>query len=107
MARKALIETATGKVVNVIELADRAKWQPSPGHFILDADNANPGDTWDGLKFITRQPTADEVVAQDQSKKRGEALARAVQAIKDNANALPWGKILNDMAIAQGWIEPL
>lgn len=50
--RKALIETATGKVVNVIELEYGANWQPPQGCYVRDAQNASPGDTWDGSKFI-------------------------------------------------------
>lgn len=50
---------------------------------------------------IMPPPTEDPVDI-----KRREAKERAVQAIKDNAGGAPWGKILNDMAIAQGWIEP-
>ncbi len=52
MARKALIEIATGKVVNVIELEDGANWQPPAGHYVQEALNASPGDTWDGTKFV-------------------------------------------------------
>jgi len=50
--RKALIETKTGKVNNVIELGTGANWKPPIGHYIRDAANAGPGDTWDGKKFI-------------------------------------------------------
>lgn len=101
--RKALIETTTSKVSNVIELEDGANWQSPAGHFIRDADNASPGDTWDGTKFAKSLPTSAEIIAT----KRGEAHARAVTAIKNNASGAPWGKILNDMAVAQGWIEPV
>lgn len=104
--KKALIETNTGKVVNIIEIETETNWQPPIGHAIRDADNANLGDTWDGIKFVPRQPTADEMVAQDKAKKRAEAQTRAVQAIKDNASASPWGEILKDIAVSQGWIEP-
>jgi len=27
--------------------------------------------------------------------------------LKNGAVAAPWGKILQDMAIAQGWVEPV
>lgn len=50
--RKALIETATGKVVNVIELEPNADWQPPSGHYVRDALNASPGDTWNGTSFV-------------------------------------------------------
>ena len=35
--RLALIETTTGKVVNVIELEPGAEWQPPVGHFTREA----------------------------------------------------------------------
>ena len=38
--------------------------------------------------------------------KVGQAKKRAVAAIKANATRAPWGRILYDLAIAQGWIEP-
>jgi len=38
--------------------------------------------------------------------KRQEARERAIVAIKANAPASPWGKILKDLAVAQGLMEP-
>lgn len=100
--RKALIETATGLVANVVELEDGANWQPPAGHHVRDADNASPGDTWDGVGFVPRPPSAEELA----TTKRKEARVRAMQAIKDNATQSPWGRLLYDLAVAQGWIEP-
>lgn len=101
MARKALIETATGKVLNVIELEDGANWQPPMGHYVREAGNANPGDTWDGTKFIPRPPSPEEIANQ----KREAAKTKAIQAILTNKGSSPWGAILYDLAVAQGWIE--
>lgn len=54
--RKAIIEDATGTVVNVILLEPTAKWSPRAGHSVVDADDiAEPGAHWDGAVF-TRQP---------------------------------------------------
>lgn len=105
MARKALIETATGLVANVIEIEDGANWQPPAGQSLIDAANANPGDTWDGTQFVPRQPTAEEVAQQIKVQKRQKAKERAIAAIKANQTGAPWGQILYDLAVAQGWIE--
>ncbi len=100
--RKALIEIATGNVANVVEAGDT--WQPPAGYRTMNAEGiaVSPGDRWDGTKFIPKLPTAVDIANQ----KRGEAQSRAIEAIKGNAGASPWGKILQDMAVALGWIEP-
>lgn len=48
--RKAVVEEATGKVVNVIEIEKDANWKPPEGCVLMD--NGEIGDTWDGIKFI-------------------------------------------------------
>ncbi len=55
--RKALVETATGKVKNVIVIADGASYNPPSGQSLVDAGNASPGDTWNGLAFVSPTPT--------------------------------------------------
>ena len=100
--RKALINTATKQVVNVIELEPTSTWQIPTGYQVMDAGNASPGDTWDGAKFVPRPPTAEEVT----NTKREAAKQRAITAIKANKTGAPWGIILNDLAVAQGLIEP-
>jgi len=62
-----------------------------------------PGDEPHGTMTFTDVMPPEDLIA----KKRNEARARAIQAIKGNAGASPWGQILNDMAIAEGWIEPI
>lgn len=37
---------------------------------------------------------------------REQARERAFAAIKANKGAAPWGAILYDLVVAQGWIEP-
>lgn len=49
---------------------------------------------------------AQMLVENEHTTKREEARARAIAAIKTNATQTPWGKILYDLAIAQGLIEP-
>ena len=64
MARKAVIETATGKVANVIELEDGADWSPPAGHEVRDAQGFGPGDTFDGVRFHKQpDPPAPSVPA--------------------------------------------
>ena len=53
MARIALVETATGRVTNVIELEpESANWPTPAGHHLQVSEVAGPGDTWDGVKFV-------------------------------------------------------
>ena len=56
--RKALIEIATGKVINIIEVED---WQPPAYLALLEPGVANVGDTWDGTKFVPRKATMEEI----------------------------------------------
>lgn len=50
MMRKAVVDEATGRVVNVIVADD--SWKAPAGHVLLDAVEAQPGDTWNGRGFI-------------------------------------------------------
>jgi len=53
MSRRAIIDTNTGFVENVIELEDDAIYALSDGKSLVDAvDSGGPGDTWDGAKFV-------------------------------------------------------
>lgn len=107
MARKALIEESTGKVVNVVEFEDGAfNWQPPIGHKLMEAANGSPGDTWDGTKFIPREPTPEQIAEREKAQKQQEVRERAIAAIKANKGGAPWGNILYDLAVAQGLIEP-
>ncbi len=80
--RKALIETTTGMVVNIIEIEDGANWQPLAGHEIQDALKASPGDTWDGVKFIPPPPAPPPIdwkaqwVAADTAAKKLSVIAK-------------------------------
>lgn len=59
--RKALIETTTGKVLNVIEWQPDSSWPVPVGCQLIDAaNNGSPGDTWDGTKFIPVPPVITE-----------------------------------------------
>ena len=53
--RKAVVETATGKVVNVIEVGIVA-FDPGPGRELVHGGNI--GDTWDGAGFTPAPPEA-------------------------------------------------
>lgn len=56
--RKALINTATGKVVNVIEVDTDTTFSVSD-HTILDAANAQIGGTWNGVAFTPAPAVLD------------------------------------------------
>jgi len=49
--RYALIEQATGEVVNVILLAPGANWAPPAGHIVIPAEHVNMGQIWNGSEF--------------------------------------------------------
>ena len=52
MARMALIRTVSGLVENVIELEPGAAWSPPIGCHVGPSDEAGPGYTWNGSRFI-------------------------------------------------------
>ena len=59
--RKALIETATGLVANVIVIEEGANWQLPEGCHLIDGAGAGPGDTWDGKQFVSKPPESAEL----------------------------------------------
>ena len=62
MARKALIQTASGLVLNVLDLDDNVPYRVNPGTSLIDGDGASTGDTWDGTNFITPAPPPPDPV---------------------------------------------
>ena len=56
MARKALIQTNTGLVLNVLVLPDGVTHRVDRGTRLIDGIGASPGDTWDGSDFIAPTP---------------------------------------------------
>ena len=54
--RKAIIATATGLVVNVIELKAGANWTPPDGCEVRSAGKCGPGWSWDGQRFLPPAP---------------------------------------------------
>ena len=66
MARYALIITATGAVDNVIEYDGVSPFNPPTGQELRVAtDDAEPGGTWDGSKFVRApviEPTRTQVL---------------------------------------------
>ena len=59
--RKAIVETATGQVTNVIEIeldedGGFSHWECPGGCELVDADNSGPGWTWDGSVFSPPTP---------------------------------------------------
>ena len=56
---KTIIATATGLVVNKVELPDNwtgveGEWPVPDGHYALSGDDGEIGDTWNGTKYIKR-----------------------------------------------------
>ena len=66
--RKALIEKATGLVVNIIEIAGDSDWYAPAGHTLksIAAVSVSPGDRWDGKDFVPA-PVAVVIKASDAS----------------------------------------
>ena len=67
--QKALINTASGKVFNTVELPDNwtgaeGEWQASSEHSVIDLLDGGLGDTWNGTAFVN--PPAP-VVTTDQA----------------------------------------
>lgn len=58
--RKSLVEKATGKVINVIEIEEEANWSPPEGCILMDGGEI--GDVWDGRKWIKTEPIVPEPV---------------------------------------------
>jgi hypothetical protein len=59
--RKSIINQATGKVVNVIELADGAKWTPADGQSI-GPDGGEIGMIWTGSSYVPIDPPSESPV---------------------------------------------
>ena len=63
----------------------------------------------DHIAGTSRPATAEEaeiILDSENEIKRQNAKVRARASIEENKRTTPWGKILYDLAIAQGWIEP-
>ena len=60
MSRKAIIETASGLVLNVIEIEDTMVYATLLGQSLIDGTDASPGDTWNGSRFNTAAPVAPD-----------------------------------------------
>lgn len=71
--RKAVVGLASGKVVNVIEIEEGAKWSPPEGCALMDGGEI--GDTWDGKKFI-KPEIAEPVPPRDLAKEIDDLKAR-------------------------------
>lgn len=60
--KKAIIETATGLVLNIIEIKSGAAYDPGPGRELRNAGKARTGGTWNGTAYIAppaREPKPD------------------------------------------------
>ena len=83
MARTAVIRTASGRVENIIELEPGTTWAPPAGCHVRAAQNAGPGDTWDGVQFVKApDPTAPAPTAAELQRQKDvdEAAAALVES---------------------------
>lgn len=79
--RKAVVRQSDGLVTNVIEIEQGTDWQPPQGCVLVDAKDAGPGDTWDGMKFIKPElpppePPRDLAAEIDELRARVEELEK-------------------------------
>lgn len=87
MSRYAVIDQTTKTVTNVVEIEAGATWAPPEGHVIRKSDIANPGDRWDGRKFVRPSPVPAEPTERDlyaaatSDKARLEVVARKLNLI--------------------------
>lgn len=97
---KAIVETATGRVLNRIVVAEDSTWTPPEGCEVVDAEGGGQiGDVWDGNVFQPRTSSPEEFSPDI----RQAARLRALRAIGD-ASATRWGAILQDIVLALGWV---
>lgn len=88
---------STGRLLEITELTRdaqlKAKYrrQNPPGTVVEDRD--------------ATAAEAQVLTEEERLTKREEARVRAMTAIKAQSGQSPWGMILKDLAIAQGWIE--
>ena len=75
--RKVVIREADGFVVNVIEIEFPTNWSQPVGTYCLDAEDASPGDTWDGKKFVKPSLPEPEIIEDPLAKL--EARVRAIE----------------------------
>ena len=69
MAVKNMAVMKGGVVQNVVRYDTETVWKPPAGCFLAEVPvgtPVNPGDAWNGVKFISYQPTAAEVAAEAQ-----------------------------------------
>lgn len=81
--RQIVIEEATRKVINAIEIEANSKWRPPLGYRLLSVEEStggNIGDVWDGKKFIIAEPLPEP-----------RNLAAEIDAIKIEIEALKSG----------------
>ena len=76
--QKALINTASGKVLNTVELPDNwtgaeGEWQAPSGHFVIDVLDGSFGDTWNGNVFV-KPPVNIEHAFAELRKERNQLL---------------------------------
>ena len=75
--RYALID-ARGRVVNVIELATNSTWMPPEQHNVVQDDECQIGDSYDGTNFTRINMIPEPIVEVRQPTKLDELEARII-----------------------------
>lgn len=88
----------TGKVDNIIELEDKKDYPVPEGSVIKEVQNTSvsPGDTFDGQLFHTL--VIDKTTEQT-------AFELFIKEAKENKTGAPWGRMMYNLSIANGWIK--
>lgn len=110
--RKAIIRDSDNIVVNVASLPGtwtgaEGEWQIPADHYIVDAVNGGPGDTWSGSVFIKQAPDLAIVKAGilfsiDELRERKKTLPILTEGEQVDAGTLSSGAMANELFAYDG-----
>ena len=79
--RHALIDDA-GNVVNVIELIPGTKWTPPKGHRVVQDDDCQIGDSYDGTNFTRINMIPEPIVEEPRQPTKLDELEARIAALE-------------------------
>lgn len=95
MTRTAIVDTVSGRVLNVIELDPEADFILPDGQALVQQPGARFGATWDGSEFSAPEPAADPVpssVSKLQAElAAGQEAVEKVEAFMHSSEYSTWG----------------